>query len=69
MYRTDVYYFAKTMSELPIYLLLPAVYYSIGYWMVGLNSQPERFFIGLGIAILIANVGSSLGKDMCTISF
>jgi hypothetical protein len=50
------------MAELPVYLILPAIFMSIGYWMVGMNAATDRFFIAVGIAVLIANVASSFGK-------
>ncbi|ODM98292.1 Protein white [Orchesella cincta] len=68
MYRTDTYYLAKTFAELPVYLILPAIFISISYWMVGLNDDIDRFFIAVGTAVLVANVGSSFGYMASTVT-
>ncbi|ODM89457.1 Protein white, partial [Orchesella cincta] len=65
-YRTDAYFLAKSIAELPIYLCMPAIFTSISYWLVGLNSDLHRFFTAVGISILVGNVGSSFGY-LCSI--
>ncbi|RMX58452.1 hypothetical protein pdam_00022053 [Pocillopora damicornis] len=35
MYRTDVYYLAKTLSEVPIFIITPLLLTGISYWMIG----------------------------------
>ncbi|OXA64289.1 Protein white [Folsomia candida] len=67
-YRTDAYYLAKTTAELPLYIFLPAIFLSIGYWMVGMNPSADRFLIAIAIAILITNVSSSYGYMVSTVS-
>ena len=41
--------------------------FSIIYWIAGLNPEAERFFIALGIVILILQVSEKLGlyKKWC----
>ncbi|CAL8101454.1 unnamed protein product [Orchesella dallaii] len=68
MYRTDTYYLAKTFAELPVYLILPAIFISITYWMIGLNDDIDRFLIAVGTAVLVANVGSSFGYMASTVT-
>ncbi|KAL8617477.1 hypothetical protein ACOMHN_048115, partial [Nucella lapillus] len=34
IYRSDVYFIAKNLAELPTFLLIPFVYISIVYWMI-----------------------------------
>lgn len=62
MYRTDVYFLAKTLAELPLYIIFPAVFVSICYFMVGLNPEASKFLICNGIIILVANAATSFGK-------
>ncbi|KAK2570404.1 Protein white [Acropora cervicornis] len=35
MYRSDVYYLAKTLAEVPVFILSPLLLVSISYWMIG----------------------------------
>ena len=62
MYRTDVYYLAKNLAELPLTLFLPLLFISICYYMIGLYSPAENFFICAGILILVANAAVSFGE-------
>lgn len=61
-YRVETYYFTKQLAELPIYLALPILFSTIVYWMVGFNSDVERFFIFIGIIVLISQTVISFGK-------
>jgi len=61
MYRTDVYFLAKTLAELPIYIIIPTVFTTIMYWMVGLYPDPGKFFTCLLIVTLVANCACSFG--------
>ena len=61
-YRVDTYYITKQLAELPIFLVLPCVFVSIFYWMVGLNSEIDRFFICMGIIVLLVQVVLGFGK-------
>jgi len=67
-YRIGWYYFTKMLAEFPIYIINPAVYMTIGYWMVGLNSKPDRFFIAIGMSTLLANIGASIGETFALLS-
>ena len=62
MYRTDVYYLGKTLTELPVFIVIPFVFATIVYWMIGFNSDVDRYLICCAIVILISNVASSFGK-------
>lgn len=37
LYRTDVYFITRNLAELPIYLIGPAGFMAIAYFMVGLR--------------------------------
>ncbi|KAK7066126.1 ATPase activity protein [Halocaridina rubra] len=62
MYRTDVYYIAKSVAEVPLSFILPLFFSGIAYYMIGLNPAAERFFTCLGLLVLIANVSTSFGE-------
>ena len=66
MYRTDVFFIAKNIAELPIAVLQPAVFCAVVYYMVGLNGDVGRFFTCMGILILVANIAVSFGKFFST---
>jgi len=60
-YRTSPYYIAKSFSELPGQLIFPIVFSCISYWMIGLNPDPERFLVFIGIMLLLNFISVSLG--------
>ncbi|XP_045173292.2 uncharacterized protein LOC123534894 [Mercenaria mercenaria] len=59
-YRLSAYYFAKTISELPLLFLMPTLFYTIIYWMAGLNGVQE-FFITWPILIMSVFSAQGLG--------
>lgn len=61
IYRTSAYFWAKTVAELPVFIVLPIVFVSIFYWMVGLNSGLIQFLNCVLISILVANCAGSFG--------
>lgn len=61
MYRTDVYFLAKTLAEFPLYLLFPTMFVAICYFMIGLNPDFYAFLVCVGIVILVANSAASFG--------
>ncbi|RDD44667.1 Protein white [Trichoplax sp. H2] len=68
MYRTDVYYICKTMVEMPYFFLLPLLFVVVSYWMIGLNPGFVNFLIHYGIVVLIANVATSYGYLISSMS-
>lgn len=61
MYRTDVYFLTKQLAELPLFLITPVIFVGIMYYMVGLNSHVERFFICVGVLELLTQAVVSFG--------
>ena len=62
LYRVDAYFLGKTIAEMPLFLLVPFVFTSIAYPMIGLQLDARHFFIAVGVVALIANVATSFGK-------
>ncbi|XP_054160831.1 protein white-like [Oppia nitens] len=60
MYRVDVYFVSKTIAELPVFILIPTLFVSIYYYMVGFNPRFEHFII----MIIISNLSTQ-----CAVSF
>ena len=58
MYRTDVYYIAKQIAEFPIFIATPILFMVIYYWMVGMNSEFDRFCIACLVAVVVTQVTS-----------
>ena len=63
MYRADVYFLAKQLAELPVFLIQPALNVGIFYFMVGLNPALDRFFITLGVSEILAQTNVSFGRN------
>jgi len=68
MYRTDVYYLAKTLAEIPIFLISPLLLVAISYWMIGLREEFVRFLVCYGFMSLVTNVAVSFGYIVSTIA-
>jgi len=60
MYYTSAYFLSKTVVEMPILLLFPAVFGTVAYWMVGFQPHAEEFFIFIAALIVFAAVAGSL---------
>ncbi|XP_052215978.1 uncharacterized protein LOC127834288 isoform X2 [Dreissena polymorpha] len=50
-YRLSAYYLARTVSELPLQIVVPTLFYTFVYWMAGLNDVTV-FFMTLPILLL-----------------
>ncbi|XP_065681932.1 protein white isoform X2 [Hydra vulgaris] len=68
MYRPDVYFISKTLSEFPWYVIGPVIYSTIFYFMVGLRTDAAAFFIFVGIVQLLNQAGLSFGYFISSIS-
>ncbi|KAL5007661.1 hypothetical protein ScPMuIL_016467 [Solemya velum] len=68
IYRTDIYFISKTLCDIPTYVLLPVIFTSITYWMIGLYSNGVNFMITAGILVLVANTAVSLGYMVSTLA-
>ncbi|CAG2102282.1 unnamed protein product [Medioppia subpectinata] len=64
MYRVDVYFISKSLTDLPIFLLIPMIFVSIYYYMVGFNPDISAFLIAILIGILITSCAVSFGYFM-----
>jgi ATP-binding cassette, subfamily G (WHITE), eye pigment precursor transporter len=62
LYRTDAYFLGKTLAELPLFLLVPFIFTSVVYPMIGLQPGLYHFSVAVGIVALVANVATSFGK-------
>ncbi|XP_031621744.1 protein white [Contarinia nasturtii] len=61
LYRTDAYFLGKSLSEFPLFMLVPVIFTSIAYPMIGLRPTYTNFAIALAIVVLVANVSTSFG--------
>nr|QNH67903.1 ATP-binding cassette transporter subfamily G-like protein 4 [Brachionus rotundiformis] len=62
MYRTINYYLSKFIIELPKYIIFPAIFVAIVYWMAGLNNDGLKFALCVLTIILVANSAVSFGS-------
>ncbi|KAL5006434.1 hypothetical protein ScPMuIL_015240 [Solemya velum] len=67
MYRVDVYFFCRTMAELPLFMLYPFLFGTITYWMIGLQESIPVYLIFSGILVLEANTANAYGYFMSTL--
>ncbi|KAA8523859.1 hypothetical protein F0562_010282 [Nyssa sinensis] len=61
MYRLSSYFMAKTVGDLPMELVLPAVFVTITYWMAGLKPTAGNFLDTLFSLLLSVLVSQGLG--------
>ena len=65
MYRLSAFYFARTASDLPMELSLPAGYLIISYFMGGLRRDAGAFFANLlgSLLVTIVRPGTPAGRQ------
>lgn len=61
LYRPDTFFLGKTIAELPLFLLVPVLFTSIVYPMVGLLPGFDHYIMSVLIVTLIANTATSFG--------
>lgn len=61
LYRPDTFFLGKTLAELPLFLLVPFLFTSITYPMIGLLPGVDHFLVAVAIVTLIANTATSFG--------
>lgn len=61
LYQASAYFLGKTIAELPLFFVIPAVFVSICYPMIDLREGWDYYLICLGIVVLVANVATSFG--------
>eukprot|EP00554_Chaetoceros_debilis_P000022 CAMPEP_0194091310 /NCGR_PEP_ID=MMETSP0149-20130528/42529_1 /TAXON_ID=122233 /ORGANISM="Chaetoceros debilis, Strain MM31A-1" /LENGTH=761 /DNA_ID=CAMNT_0038775851 /DNA_START=90 /DNA_END=2375 /DNA_ORIENTATION=+ len=60
-YHMSAYFMARTLSQLPTALVLPSGFWTIAYWMSGINPRVDVFFGTLGCTLLAVLSGESFG--------
>ncbi|KAK9721490.1 hypothetical protein K7432_003371 [Basidiobolus ranarum] len=60
-YGLSAYFFSKIIVELPINIIMPIIFSSITYWMIGFQADAGKFFIYVIVNILVALCGAALG--------
>jgi hypothetical protein len=60
-YHLSAYFMAKTTSEAPARLVLPAMYMIISYWMSGVNNSFWIFIASTACSLLSVLAGESIG--------
>ncbi|KAL3510878.1 hypothetical protein ACH5RR_030279 [Cinchona calisaya] len=61
MYRLSSYYFARTIGDLPMELVLPTIFITVTYWMGGLKPSLVTFLLTLLIILFNVLVSQGLG--------
>nr|AHK05665.1 ATP-binding cassette transporter sub-family G 75152 [Tigriopus japonicus] len=67
MYRTDVYFLAKQIADLPLFVITPVLFMAIYYYMVNLNNEIDRFLMAILINVMIVQTASAIGIFMSCI--
>lgn len=52
------------MAELPLFLIVPLIFTSITYPMIGLRPTWTSFLFALALVTLVANVSTSAGNHL-----
>ncbi|CAF0721906.1 unnamed protein product [Adineta steineri] len=68
VYRVAPYYFAKFVTELPLFAITTLIQVAITYWMTNLYTTAKRFFIFTGIIILTSFASVGLGSVLSVIA-
>jgi ABC-type multidrug transport system permease subunit len=68
-YHLSAYFLAKTTSEAPTRLILPAIYMTIAYWLSGVNNSFVVFLESTGCTLLSVLAGESIGLLIGTTVF
>nr|QNH67970.1 ATP-binding cassette transporter subfamily G-like protein 4 [Brachionus plicatilis] len=68
LYMVLPYYLSKVVVDLPKFILLPFIFITINYWMSNLNNDVGRFFICVGIVILVANAAVAFGSIISAVA-
>jgi len=65
-YYLWIYYFTKMLTQTPVDLMVPAMFASILYWIVGLNPDPLAFLMFVFLTVLISlsavGIGAMVGS-------
>jgi ABC-type multidrug transport system permease subunit len=68
MYRVINYYLAKSLVEIPKYIIFPIIFVAIVYWMSGLDEKAEKFLICCAVIVLVSNCAVSFGSFLSTVA-
>ncbi len=60
-YYLSAYFLSKTISEMPTRLSLPCIFWTIAYWMSGVNYRFDVFLGTMGCTLLAVLAGESYG--------
>ncbi len=60
-YRLSAYFVGKTLAEAPIELILPFIFGTITYWMVGLSTDFYCYLLYILLIFLFVLMGGSMG--------
>ncbi len=66
-FRLSAYFIGKTLAESPIELILPFIFGTITYWMVGLSTDFYSYLLYLLLLFLFVLFGSSMGLFIGTV--
>jgi ABC-type multidrug transport system ATPase subunit len=61
MYRVSTYYLSRNIADLPVQFILPIIFSSIVYWMIGFRATAGAFFTFIAFTIIIVFASQSLG--------
>jgi ABC-type multidrug transport system permease subunit len=60
-YHLSAYFMAKTTSDAPVRLVLPLLYMTVSYWMIGVSDSFATFLASIGCTLLSVVAGESAG--------
>lgn len=61
LYRPDTFFLGKTISELPVFVLIPVLFTTIVYPMIGLLPGFDHYLMAVATVTLVANTATSFG--------
>jgi ABC-type multidrug transport system permease subunit len=68
LYRSDTFFLAKNLAELPGQLVLPCIFMSIAWFLVGFDDNFDRYVTTTGVLLLVTAAAASMGYFLSTLS-
>eukprot|EP01135_Chromosphaera_perkinsii_P006341 Nk52_evm70s485 gene=Nk52_evmTU70s485 len=67
-YRVSSYYLSKSIAEIPMQLVFPSLYGILFYFLVGFQTEADRFFVYLILLLLTVFCAQSMGLCISAIA-
>ncbi len=67
LYRTEAYFLAKQVADVPLYVATPVLFIAIFYYLINMYPPFENFLVAVFITILNVQAAVALGATTCSV--